>query len=128
LYLPGLQHGTLDSTTSDQADTLQEAYLQALPCREKQMFHVEKTPIQVLSTLLLRPFHQPDAIRVEQLQGQGRSQFRKAAHLLPIHTDLVIGFLAAGNPNGIGYPAALRDFTEDGAGLLAIAYDRLQAG
>src|SRR5690606_35780928 len=69
-----------------------------------------------------------EAIRVDQLQGQGRSQFRKAAHLLPIHTDLVIGFLAARNPNGIGYPAALRDFTEDGAGLLAIAYDRLQAG
>src|SRR5690554_7785449 len=82
------------------------------------MFHVEHTPIQVLSTLYRRPFQQPEAIRVDQLQGQGRSQFRKAAHLLPIHTDLVIGFLAAGNPNGIGYPAALRDFTEDGAGLL----------
>src|SRR5690606_28573302 len=128
LYLPGLQHGTLYSTTSEQAVTLLEAFLQALPCREKLMFHVEHTPIQVLSTLFRRSFQQPEAVRVDQLQGQGRSQFRKAAHLLPIHTDLVIGYLAARNPDGIGYPTALRDFTEDGAGLFAVTYDRLQAG
>src|SRR5690606_4115700 len=128
LYLPGLPHGTLYSTTSEQAVTLLEAFLQALPCREKLMFPVEHTPIQVLSTLFPRSFQQPEAVRVAQLQGQGRSQFRKAAHLLPIHTDLVIGFLAARDPNGIGYPTALRDFTEDGAGLFAVTYDRLQAG
>src|SRR5690606_39143069 len=71
LYLPGLQNGTLYSTTSEQAVTLLEALLPALPCREKLMFHVEHTPTQVLSTLFRRPFQQPEAVRVRSEERRG---------------------------------------------------------
>ena len=92
------------------------------------MFHVEHSPIQILTALFWGAFKQAETVGVDQLQRQRFRQLGSAAHGLPVDTYLVVGLLAASNPNGAGHAVAEYHLGKNRAGILSMLDHWLQSG
>ena len=100
--------------------------MQPLPGTQKMMFHVEHTPIQILSSLFGCAFEQTKAVRVDQLQRQGVGQLRCSANRLAINSNLVISLFAPRDTHGCMQTTVQFDFGKHRTCLMLVLNNGMQ--